>query len=163
MAIKKKAFGSRSFWAKLGADARTMYQNFIFDGGKYVYGSKWWKGRYSSEYSSAKRSGKIRRQAEEFSNDVTAVLTGDTLKDFSEFLNVNKTGFEFGFPTMGKRVKSLRKKKGKAGTLTSKSKPVPTQVSKFIAKEYHKWVKKNQYNQTRTHKKGRSIVRPKPK
>ena len=91
-----------------------MYQNFIFDGGKNVYGSKWWKGRYSSEYSSAKRSGKIRRQAEEFSNDVTAVLTGDTLKDFSEFLNVNKTGFEFGFPTMGKRVKSLRKKKGKS-------------------------------------------------
>ena len=150
--IKKKAFASKRFWAGLGRDARTLYQNYIFDEGHNVYGSKWWGGKYSPEYEKAKKAGSFKRQADDFAGDVTAVLTSDLMNDFEEYLKPFNTGFEFGYPEMGDRVKSLRKRKGKKGTLTSKDKPVPTVVSKFIKAEYSKWVRKNSKPTTRIHK-----------
>ena len=151
MAINKKVWGSRIFWATLGADTKIQYRNFIFDGGKNVYGDDWWGGKYSPQYGERKRGNKFKRQASAYSQDVTAILTSDTFKDFKAYLKVEKNGFEFGFPTMGNRVADLRKRGGKAGTLTSKEKPIPTFLSKFVAKEYHNFIKRNQKDTTRTH------------
>ena len=150
--IKKKAFASTRFWRELGKDARTLYQNYIFDEGHNVYGTKWWGGKYDKDYAIAKQGQKFKRQADDFSDDVTAVLTGDTMRDFEEFLKPNKRGFEFGYPTMGDRVASLRKRKKKLGTLTSKDKPVPEVVSKFIREEYNSWIRKNSKPTKRIHK-----------
>ena len=151
MAINKKVWGSRIFWATLGADTKIQYRNFIFDGGKNVYGDDWWGGKYSPQYGERKRGNKFKRQASAYSQDVTAILTSDTFKDFKAYLKVEKNGFEFGFPTMGNRVADLRKRGGKAGTLTSEEKPIPTFLSKFVAKEYHNFIKRNQKDTTRTH------------
>ena len=151
MAINKKVWGSRIFWATLGADTKIQYRNFIFDGGKNVYGDKWWGGKYSPQYDERKKGNKFKRQASAYSQDVTAILTSDTFKDFKAYLKVEKNGFEFGFPTMGNRVADLRKRGGKAGTLTSEDKPIPTFLSKFVAKEYHNFIKRNQKDTTRTH------------
>ena len=163
MAFRRKAFGSRSFWSKLGADARNMYQDEVFEKGKSVWGNDWWGGTYNTKYDSAKKGNKFKRQAEQYSQDVTAVLTGQTYLDTKESFKPNKFGFEFGFPTRAGVVQSLRKRKKKAGALTDKDKPLPDKVSRFIAKEYHKWVKKGQYNQTRTHGKGGAKTRPRKK
>ena len=85
MAFRKRAFGSRSFWTGLGADARTMYQDEIFEKGQNVYGSKWWNGKYSDKYGSAKRGQKFKVQHSGYSDQVTAVLTGKTYLDFEGF------------------------------------------------------------------------------
>ncbi len=154
MAFKKKAFGNRGFWNRLGINARTMFQNEIFDDGKNVYGGKWLNGKYSKDYATEKAKGTGKRQAKAYATQVTPVFTSDTLKDLEEFLDVSKNGFKFGFPTRGGIVKSLRKRFGKSGTITSKDKPVPDKVSRYIAKSYHDWVRKNQKSQTRTHGKG---------
>ena len=164
MAINKKVWGSVRFWSQLGADTKIQYRNYIFDEGKNVYGTKWWNGKYSTQYDDMKKGRKFKfAQYVDYQQDVTAVLTGKIFKDFKAYLKVEMNGFEFGYPTRGKLVASLRKRKGKAGTLTSKDKPVPDKVSRFIAKEYHKWVKKGQYNQTRTHGKGGAKTRPRKK
>ena len=146
-----------SWWRALGTDAKAMYRNIIFDGGKNVYGGKWFGGSsgYNSEYWRRKSSNSFSRQDETLGVKATAVLTMDLLKSFDAFLNVKKDGFEFGYKTNGDIVKSLRDRKKEAGTLTSKDKPVPDKVSKFIASEYHKFMRKNQKNQTRTHGKGK--------
>ena len=150
--IKKKAFASKRFWSELGRDARTLYQNYIFDEGHNVYGTKWWGGKYDPDYKAAKEGQKFKRQANDFSDDVTAVLTSDTMRDFEGFLKPSRTGFEFGYPTMGDRVASLRKRKNKKGALTSKDKPVPTVVSKFIKTEFNKWIRINSKPTKRIHK-----------
>ena len=152
MAINKKVWGSRIFWATLGADTKIQYRNYIFDGGKSVYGDKWWGGKYSPQYDERKKGNKIPFQWSEYSQDVTAILTGKIFHDFKAYkVKAERNGFEFGYGTMGNRVADLRKRKGKAGTLTSEDKPIPTFLSKFVAKEYHNFIKRNQKDTTREH------------
>ena len=55
MAIKK--FTDAEFWRKTGDKARDLTRREIFEKGKNVYGEKWWNGRYSAEYTIAKKSG----------------------------------------------------------------------------------------------------------
>ena len=175
MAIKKKVWGNTAFWSQLCADTKIQYIRYIFDGGKNVYGDKWWGGKYSTNpsywvtmtvkdsfkeiapeegysYKDAKEGNMFLKQQSAYAKDVTAVLTGKTFSDFKAYLKAERNGFEFGYPTMGKRVADLRKRGGKAGTLTSEKKPIPTFLSKFIAKEYHNFIKRNQFNKTRVHK-----------
>ena len=152
MAINKKVWGSVRFWSQLGADTKIQYRNYIFDEGKNVYGTKWWNGKYSTQYDDMKKGRKFKfAQYVDYQQDVTAVLTGKIFKDFKAYLKVERNGFEFGYPTMGNRVADLRKRGGKAGTLTSEEKPIPTFLSKFVAKEYHNFIKRNQKDTTRTH------------
>ena len=149
MAIKKLT--DRSFWNKVGKGARDRYRKEIFERGRNVYGGKWWDGRYSQEYTIAKKSGTIKRSAGAFANKVTAVLTSDTFKDFKGFIKPRHDGVELGYPTMGERVAKLRRA-GKKVTLTSHDKPLPDKVLKYITKEYNKYIKKNSKNTTRVHK-----------
>ena len=154
MAIKKLT--SRKFWNDTGKEAKARYRKFIFEQGQSVYGGDWWGGKYSPQYEKAKKSGKILRSAPAFANKVTPVLTSDLFKDFKKFLKVRNDGVQFGYATLGDRVKRMRDMKKEDGTLTSKDKPLPDSVRKYITDEYHKYIKKNQKNQTRTHKKGRT-------
>ena len=149
MAIKKLT--DRSFWNKVGKGARDRYRKEIFERGRNVYGGKWWDGRYSQEYTIAKKSGTIKRSAGAFRNKVTAVLTSDTFRDFKGFLKARNDGVQLGYPTMGERVAKLRRK-GRVGTLTSTDQPLPDKVMKYIKDEYHKYIKRNQKNTTRTHR-----------
>ena len=149
VAIKK--ITSRKFWNDVGLEARNRYRKEIFEKGKNVYGSKWWDGRYSPQYTIAKKSGKIPRSASAFSSKVTAVLTSDLFKDFKGFIKPRHNGVQLGYPTMGGRVDRLRKA-GKKGTLTSTDKPLPDSVRNYITKEYNKYIKKNSKNTTRVHK-----------
>ena len=146
-----KRFTDKAFWRKTGKNARDLYRKEIFQKGKNVYGDDWWNGEYSRKYGEAKASGKIKRSATEFRGKVTAVLTSDLFKDFKKFLKPRHNGVELGFPTMGERVASLRKR-GKKGTLTSTDKPLPDSVRNYITKEYNKYIKKNSKNTTRVHK-----------
>ena len=151
MALKGKILGKR-VWTNIAKNARDMYREEIFDKGKNVYGGKWWGGSYSDEYRTAKATGGIKRQAEAYKNKVTAVLTGETMKDVEGHLKVKRNGFEIGYPSMGGRVASLRRRKPRDGALTTKDKPLPDKVSKYIRNAYSKAVGKSLKPKTRVHK-----------
>ena len=142
----------KSFWTKLGQDVRDLYKQYIFEEGKNVYGGKWWGGSYSAEYKKAKSSGNLPRQASAYKDQVTAVLTTQTQSDFEGFMKPRANGVQLGYPSRGHIVADLRKRGGKAGTLTSEKRPLPKPLSRYIRNEYHKFVKRNQKNTTRTHK-----------
>ena len=150
MAVKKTT--SREFWTKLGKNVRNLYKDYIFEKGNSVYGKKWWGGRYSPQYEKAKATGSLPRQATAYKDQVTAVLTTQTQSDFEGFMKPRENGVQLGYPSMGDRVKKLRKQKGKSGTLTSSDRPLPTHLSKYIAKKYHQFIKKNSKDTTRVHK-----------
>ena len=150
MALKGKIKG-RAIWDKISKNARDRYRDFIFEKGQNVYGGKWWGGRYSPEYEEAKKTGDLKRQAEDYKNKVTAVLTGDTQRD-ANYRKALSDGFELGFPSMGKRVESLRRRKPKDGALTSSEQPLPEPVIKYITQAYSKIVKKALKPRVRHHK-----------
>jgi hypothetical protein len=149
VAIKKLT--SKEFWHKTGLEARDLYRREIFEKGKSVYGDKWWGGKYSTQYTIAKKSGKLKGAATAFANKVTPVLTSQLFKDFKSFIKSRRNGVQLGYPTFGDRVAKLRRK-GRVGTLTSTDKPLPDVVMKYIKDEYHKYIKRNQKNTTRTHR-----------
>ena len=150
MAITK--LSSAPFWNRVGKEARDMIKAIIFDKGKNVYGGKWLDGKYSIEYGSKKSANKFKRQS---STKIAPVLTGDLVNDLGNFIKENPNGFQIGFPTYGKRVADLRKRFGKKGTITSEDRPMPIAVLKYVAREYHKHIKRNQTCVTRKHKIGR--------
>ena len=154
MAIKK--FPDKKFWSRVGEKARDIYKDLIFEKGQTVYsGVKYLNGRYSKSYAIAKASGKIKRSAAAYANKVVPVLVGDLQNDFGSFIKAEQNGVQLGYPTQGFKVKSLRKRFGKAGTLTSEDKPLPDKVVKYITNEYHKEIKKNQKPTTRIHRIGK--------
>ena len=159
MAIKKLT--DKKFWNDVGENARDLYRKEIFEKGKNVYGSKWWDGKYSPQYTIAKKSGKIPRSASAFRSKVTAVLTSDIFGDFKSFIKPRHNGVQLGYPTFGDRVARLRKA-GKKGTLTSTDKPLPDKVRNYITKEYNKYIKKNSKNRTRVYKVGSPLPKPDP-
>ena len=173
MAVKKTT--SREFWTKLGKNVRNLYKDYIFEKGNSVYGKKWWDGKYSTNpskwvtmsvkkqfkksapdqgysYSEAKKGNMFPRQSTAYKDKVTAVLTTQTQSDFEGFMKPRENGVQLGYPSMGDRVKKLRKQKGKSGALTSSDRPLPTHLSKYIAKKYHEFIKKNSKDTTRVHK-----------
>ena len=153
MAITKLT--EKSFWRKTGRFARDMYKDIIFEKGITVYGTKYLNGRYSKSYAISKASGKIKRSASAYANKVVPVLVGDLQNDFGSFLKPRHDGVQLGYPTQGFKVKWLRDKFNKAGTLTSEDKPLPDKVVKYITNEYHKYIKKNQKPTTRIHRIGK--------
>ena len=150
MAITK--LSHKPFWEIVGKNARDMIKKSIFDRGKNVYGSKWLDGKYSKAYGAKKAANKFKRQS---STKVAPVLTGDLVNDLGSFVKANPNGFITGFPTFGNIVQGLRKRFGKKGTITSKDRPLPIEVLKYVKREYHKHIKKNQKPTTRIHKIGR--------
>ena len=148
MAVKK--LSDKTFWDKVGKEARDMIKAIIFDKGKNVYGGKWLDGKYSPEYAKAKK-----KYGGAFANKVAPVLTQSLVNDLGSFLKANPNGFNIGFPTYGKRVADLRNKFGKKGTITSEDRPMPMAVLKYVIREYHKHIKKHQTCVTRKHKIGK--------
>ena len=173
MAITK--LSHQPFWNRVGKEARDMIKAIIFDKGKTVYGGKWLDGKYSQypskwvminilkqhrkgspkegySYSEAKKGNMFRRQS---STKVAPVLTGDLVKDLDGFIKPNPNGFQIGFPTYGHIVEGLRERFGKKGTITSEDRPMPMAVLKYVIREYHKHIKRNQTCITRKHKIGK--------
>jgi len=142
----------KPFWDRVGKNARDMIKKIIFDDGNNVYGGKWLDGKYSTAYGIKKSANKFKRQS---STKIAPVLTGDLVNDLGSFVKGNPNGFQTGFPTYGNIVESLRKRFGKKGTITSKDRPLPIEVLKYVAREYHKHIKKKQTCITRKHKIGR--------
>ena len=135
---------------KMSFKTRKAYVDHIFEKGKDVF-SRPFKA-YSKEYGERKRANKFKRQS---STKVAPVLTGDLVNDLGSFVKANPNGFITGFPTFGNIVQGLRKRYGKKGTITSKDRPLPIEVLKYVKREYHKHIKKNQKPTTRIHKIGR--------
>ena len=148
MAITK--LSHQPFWDRVGKEARDMIKAIIFNKGKTVYGGKWLDGKYSPAYTIAKK-----KYGGAFGNKVAPVLTQALVNDFGSFIKPNPNGFQLGFPTYGDRVEGFRKRFGKKGTITSEDRPMPMAVLKYVAREYHKHIKKNQTCVTRKHKIGR--------
>ena len=173
MAVTK--LSHNPFWNRVGKEARDMIKRIIFDKGKNVYGGNWLDGKYSKfpskwvminikkqpregspregySYSQAKKGNMFKRQS---STKIAPVLTGDLVNDLGSFVEANPNGFLTGFPTRGNIVEGLRKRFGKKGTITSEDSPMPIAVLKYVAKEYHKHIKRNQTCTTRIHKIGK--------
>ena len=148
MAIKK--LSHKPFWDRVGKEARDMIKAIIFDKGKNVYGGKWLDGKYSPEYAKAKK-----KYGGAFANKVAPVLTQSLVNDLGSFVKANPNGFQTGFPTYVNIVEGLRKRFGKKGTITSEDRPMPEAVLKYVAREYHKHIKRNQTCITRKHKIGK--------
>ena len=148
MAVKK--LSDKTFWDRVGKEARDMIKRIIFDKGKTVYGGKWLNGKYSPEYAKAKK-----KYGGAFANKVAPVLTPSLVGDLNKHIKPNPNGFQIGFPTKGNVVQGLRERFGKKGTITSEDRPMPEAVLKYVAREYHKHIKKNQTCTTRKHKIGR--------
>ena len=117
-----------------------------------MYGGKWLDGKYSTAYGIKKSANKFKRQS---STKIAPVLTGDLVNDLGSYVKANPNGFETGFPTRGNIVEGLRERFGKKGTITSDDRPMPIAVLKYVAKEYHKHIKRNQTCTTRVHKIGK--------
>tara|TARA_R110002096_G_C14383702_1_gene705961 strand:+ start:373 stop:825 length:453 start_codon:yes stop_codon:yes gene_type:complete len=148
-----KKITDKSFWRRVGENARDRYKDMIFEKGKTAYGTKYLNGKYSADYRVAKASGKIKRSAAAYANKVVPVLTTDLQNDLDKFLKPLHDGVQFGYTKQGFKVKSLRDRFGKKGTLTSKDQPLPDKVVKYILKEYNNYIKKNSKNKTRHHRK----------
>ena len=150
MAITK--LSHKPFWDRVGKEARDMIKRIIFDKGKSVYGDKWLDGKYSPAYGAKKSANKFKRQS---STKIAPILTGDLVNDLGQFIKPNDNGFQTGFPTYGHIVEGLRKRFGEKGTITSEASPMPIAVTKYVVKEYHKHIKRNQKYITRFHRIGK--------
>ena len=171
----KKVNPPASWWRRTGLKSRNLYRRLTFDAGKSVYGGKWMDGKYSQypskwvmiagikkehrqgapkegySYAQAKAGNMLKRQT---NTSVKPIVSGDLYLDLNKTkINVKKNGVEFGFSARGHIVKGLRERFKEKGTLTSKDKPMPTKVSKFVAKKYNEYLKKNSKNTTRHHRK----------
>ena len=130
------------FFRKINAEVIMRYRKHIFDpagggkGAKDVYG-KSYKG-YSSGYSKAKISGRLKRQVAKFGNSNAPVLTGDLYKDF-QLIKLGKSGFTFGNLTRQSTVKYLSKM---GRRIMAENKPLPDKVGKYIMDQANKYVKK---------------------
>ena len=173
--ITKKILSDKKFWNKVSKEARDMIKRIIFDKGKTVYGGKWLDGQYSKfpskwvmitikepnkkdapkegySYAQAKQGNMFPTQS---STGVRPVLTGSLERDFEATpIKPNHNGFQIGFSTYGNVVEGLRKRFGKKGTITSKDRPMPIAVLKYVAKQYHLHIKKNKTCKVTRHKIG---------
>ena len=119
----------KRFFRKLAPNVVNMYRIHTFEKGLDVNSKKFKK--YSPEYARRKRSGKIKKQAEEFKDIVSPVLTGDLFRDF-KVRKIGNNGFSFGTVTQGGKVVGLNKMGRK---LSTSSTPIPEDIQEFIAKE----------------------------
>ena len=132
------------FWESVGIDTVACYRRHIFDpdgGGKGatdIEGKAYKK--YSSDYSRAKKSGKMFRQASAFKDSTAPVLSGDlalSIKGFMAF-GSHSTGFGFGSVTQKGKVKQLEKM---GRVIYTDRKPLPDKCAEFLMDEMTKDVK----------------------
>ena len=116
----------KRFFTNLSRVLIPKFRKHTFIDGLDVNGKKFKK--YSQKYGEAKRSGKMFRQATEFANTTSPVLTSDLLRDY-KLIRTRMNGFEFGFPTQGGKVEGL----AKLGRVISTDKtPIPKEMQTFV-------------------------------
>ena len=126
----------RKFFEKLRKDVIPMYRRHIWIDEKDVNNKKFPK--YSTAYSIAKKSGKLKRAAKKWKDSTAPALSGD-LHNSIDQIETRSDGFKFGTTVYGARVKNL----AKMGRLLSTDKqPLPEKVEKFIDKEANQYVNK---------------------
>ena len=130
------------FFAILVRELPMQYRKYIFApdsgmGAKNVFGKAY--PPYSPEYSKAKKTGQIKRQAESFAGSTAPVLSGDLLKDFIAAQGLVTNGMGFGNISELGKVKSLERQ-GRA--ISTNAQPLPKPVEKWIMKEADKYAKK---------------------
>ena len=114
----------RQFFFKHGPDLVACFRKHTFMDAKDVYGKKF-KG-YSTEYGKAKRTGKLFRQATEFSNSKAPILTSDLLRDW-KMRSTGSSGFKFGTMAHGGKVKHLA---NMGRVISDNRKPIPDKCAK---------------------------------
>ena len=134
--IKGKFPFDIKFYTELAKDVVPMFRKHTFIDALDVKGRKFKK--YSEKYGLAKRSGKLFRQATEFSKSTAPVLSSDLLRDW-KLQGTNATGFKFGTLAHGAKINNLER----LGRVISTDKePVPKKIEKFIMSQADKYVKK---------------------
>ena len=129
------------FWRTTGIDIVACYRRHIFDpsgGGKDakdINGVPYKK--YSQEYGSTKKTGKMFRQASAFKDSTAPVLSSDLARDFKIFKS-HSTGFGFGAVAQKGKVKQLAKM---GRVIYTDQKPLPDKCNKLLMKELDKDVK----------------------
>ena len=130
----------REFWFKLKTKVIPRYRDHIFGtksggkGAKDVFGKPY--KRYSSKYSTRKKTGRIKRQDSKFKGSNAPVLTGDLMRDF-QLRDVSDTGFSFGTVAHGGKVKHLDKMDR---SISTNKKPLPTDILEMILTEADEYV-----------------------
>ena len=139
-----------TFFLKVGPNTRDRYRKHIFKDAKDVYDAPF-KG-YSNEYGERKRANKFKGQASQYAGTTAPVLTSALLLDYS-LIKTSSGGFQIGWIKEGAKVEGL-KRMGRV--LTSKSKPLPNGVIKYLSNEAHGYIKKRLgKSKTTTHRIGR--------
>ena len=144
----------KKFLKSIESEVVERYRKHIFIGAKDVNGRKF--KNYSKVYGERKRADSFKRQASKFANTKAPVLTGDLLKDYGH-IKTTDNFLSFGFSIYGSRVEHLRRM---GRVLTSKDKPMPLGIVRYVSKEASKYIskgikKKFGNNKTRIHKIGK--------
>ena len=138
----------RKDFIKIGDNVRDNYRTHIFTKGLDVNNKKF-KG-YKEPYRTLKRTGQLKRQATQFADTTAPILTTDLLRDFGTIDVRDKNGFTMGWSISGGKIAGLAKK---GRLLTTKEKPLPDAVLRFMIKEVDMAISKNLGpNKTTVHK-----------
>ena len=126
----------KNFFFKTGPEIVACFRKSIFMKGEDVEGTKF--KPYSKSYATAKATGKLKRQASEFKDKVTPVLTGDLMRDWT-MRKTSSKGFQFGTMSHGGKVESLS---NKGRVITSKDKPMPDKCFDLLMRKSNLYTKK---------------------
>ena len=99
MGVLKKAD-----WLRMGARTRDFWRKWTFITGLDVNGEKF--PDYSDAYGEKKRGNTFKRQATQFKNKTSPVLTSDLLRDL-EVKAITSKGFKLGWTSEGAKIKWL--------------------------------------------------------
>ena len=124
------------FFFFIAPEIVSRYRKHIFFDGKDIDGKSF--KSYSKEYSKRKRGNKFKRQASQFKNSTSPVLTSDLLRDFS-LIKTMTNGFQLGFAAFGARVQHL-KKMGRV--LSAPNQALPNGVIQYLSKEASIYINK---------------------
>ena len=127
---------TKEFFRGLSIEVMKNYRKHIFEDGKDV-NDKDFKG-YKEPYKSRKQGNKFKRQNSSYANKVSPVLTGDLMNDLA-VTKPSSTGFFLGWNVWGGKVISLNKQ---GREITTKEKPLPDSVVKFMDKEAESYIHK---------------------
>ena len=126
----------KNFFFKTGPQIVACFRKSIFMDGKDIDGNNF--KPYLKEYAEAKSENTFKRQATEFKDKVTPVLTGDLMRDWT-MRKTTSRGFTFGTLSHGGKVESLAKK---GRVITKKSKAIPDKCNTLLNREANAYVKK---------------------
>ena len=132
----------KTFFTKVGPNARDRYRKHIFQDAKDVYDKPFKDYKKNkkgiSVYGQRKRANKFKRQASQYANSKAPILTSDLLRDYS-LVKTLRDGFQIGWTTLGDRVLWLAKM---GRFLTTPQKPLPDKVSDYLMKEAKVYIEK---------------------